>query len=253
MSGSDEDISQFLEENENKNTARKTSQDIALLKTFLREWQQNDPEELTPLQLDASLRQFIVSVRKQDGSDYEPSSLRCMVASIERYLKKKSYGFSVINSIEFAGTREVLKAKQKALKSSGKGNKPNASRSLTDSEVDELYRKGHLGGETPEAMLNTLWFNNTTYFGMMGGKEHRDLCWGDIQLKEDISDGEATQYLEYTERQTKTRTGENPRDIRPVKPRMYEHENKERCPVQLCKHLPKGGLKIAIMQIVHST
>ena len=31
----DEDISQFLEENENKNTARKTSQDVALFKTFL--------------------------------------------------------------------------------------------------------------------------------------------------------------------------------------------------------------------------
>ena len=72
---SDEDISQFLEENENKNTARKTSQDVALFKNFLRERKVNDPEELTPLQLDASLRQFIVSVRKQDGSDYEPSSL----------------------------------------------------------------------------------------------------------------------------------------------------------------------------------
>ena len=116
-----------------------------------------------------------------------------MVASIERYLKKKSYGFSVINSIEFAGTREVLKAKQKALKSSRKGNKPNASRSLTDSEVDELYRKGQLGSETPEAMLNTLWFNNTTHFSKRGGKEHRDLCWGDIQLKEDISDCKAIQ------------------------------------------------------------
>ena len=34
---SDKDISQFLEENENKNTARKTSQDVALFKTFLRE------------------------------------------------------------------------------------------------------------------------------------------------------------------------------------------------------------------------
>ena len=83
-----------------------------------------------------SLRQFIISVHKQDGSNYEPSLLQCMVASIERYLKRKSYGFLVINSIEFAGNREVLKAKQKVLKSSGKGNKPNASRSLTDSEVD---------------------------------------------------------------------------------------------------------------------
>ena len=65
--------------------------------------------------------------------------------------------------------REVLKAKQKALKSSGKGNKPNASLSLTDSEVDEYYRRGQLGSETPEAMLNTSCFSNTTHFGMRGG------------------------------------------------------------------------------------
>ena len=118
-----------------------------------------------------------------------------MDASIERYVKKKSYCFWVIIFIEFAGTREVLKAKQKALKSLGKGcrNKPNASHSLTDSEVDELYRKGQLGSGTPEAMLN-----NTTRFGMRGGIENRDLCWGDIQLKEDISDGEAIPYLELT-------------------------------------------------------
>ena len=104
----------------------------------------------------------------------EPSSLRCMVASIERYLKKKSYGSSVINFIEFAGTREVLKAKLKALKIFRKRQQTkclNASRSLTDSEVDELYRKGQLGSETPEAMLNTLWFSNSTHFGMRVGKE----------------------------------------------------------------------------------
>ena len=102
-------------------------------------------------------------------------------------------------------------------------------------QVDELYRTGELGSETPEAMLNALWFKNTTHFGMRAGKEHLDLCWGDIQLKEEISDGEAIQYLEYTERQTKTHTGENTPDIRPVEPRMYENENKERCPVQLYK------------------
>ena len=36
----DKGTSQFLEENENKNTARKTSPDVALFKTFLRERKQ---------------------------------------------------------------------------------------------------------------------------------------------------------------------------------------------------------------------
>ena len=54
-----EDISQFLEENESKNTARKTSQDVALFKTFLGERKLNDPEELTPLQLDLTFLSFL--------------------------------------------------------------------------------------------------------------------------------------------------------------------------------------------------
>ena len=59
-------------------------------------------------------------------------------------------------------------------------------------------------------------------------------------MKEDVSGGKAIQYLEYTERQAKTRTGENPRDVCPVKPRMYENKlDKERCPVQLYKEFAR--------------
>ena len=59
MNVSNEEISQFLKENENR---------CSVVQAFLRERKLNDPEELTPLQQDTSLRQFIVSVRKQDGS-----------------------------------------------------------------------------------------------------------------------------------------------------------------------------------------
>ena len=61
MSPMTEDISQFLEENENKNTARKTSQDVALFKTFLRERKLNDPEELTPLQFSGRIFETVYS------------------------------------------------------------------------------------------------------------------------------------------------------------------------------------------------
>ena len=50
-------------------------------------------------------------------------------------------------------------------------------------------------------------------------KETHDLCCGDIDLKQD-DDG--SEYIVYTqERQTKTRTGSNPRDVRKTKPRAY--------------------------------
>ena len=44
--------------------------------------------------------------------------------------------------------------------------------------------------------------------------------WGDVGRKETAADG--TTFLEYTdERQTKTRTGADPKDSRTVKPKMF--------------------------------
>ena len=85
-----------------------------------------------------------------------------------------------------------------------------------------------LGIHSPRALLNTLWMNNYTFFGMRPGKEQRDLCWGDLQLK---TDSEGNCFIEFNiERQTKTHTGENPRNIREKKPKMYEDKsNADRC------------------------
>ena len=65
---------------------------------------------------------------------------------------------------------------------------------------------------------------------MRPGKEQRDLYWGDLQLK---TDSEGNCFIEFNiERQTKTRTGENPRNVREKKPKMYEDKsNADRCPV----------------------
>lgn len=49
-----------------------------------------------------------------------------------------------------------------------------------------MFISGQLGNNTPMSLLNTLWLYNTIQFGMRGGgEEHRNLCWGDIELKYD--------------------------------------------------------------------
>ena len=78
--------------------------------------------------------------------------------------------------------------------------------------------KNLLGIRTAEALLNTLWFMNSIHFGLRGCDEHRKMTWGDIQL---IRDVERTEYLEYSERQIKTRTGAETRNIRSVKPQAF--------------------------------
>ena len=87
--------------------------------------------------------------------------------------------------------------------------------------------------ETPEAIVNTLWFNNSVHFGLRGVTEHYNLKWRDVTLKKDVND---LAYLELNERQTKTRTGDNVKDIRDINPKMYENKNnKERDPLAIYK------------------
>ena len=78
--------------------------------------------------------------------------------------------------------------------------------------------KNLLGIRTAEALLNTLWFMNSIHFGLRGCDEHRQMTWGDIQL---IRDVDRTEYLEYSARQIKTRTGAETRNIRSVKPQAF--------------------------------
>ena len=107
-------------------------------------------------------------------------------------------------------------SKQKELKKKGKGNRPNASIALTSDELNTLYEKGLLGTGNPEALWNTLCLDSTIHFGLRGCKEHRDMCWGDAKLYE-TADGK--EYLEFNERQTKTKTGSDCRDTGQCRPK----------------------------------
>nr|XP_006811835.1 PREDICTED: zinc finger MYM-type protein 4-like [Saccoglossus kowalevskii] len=139
--------------------------------------------------------------------------------------------YSLISSIEFNEVRETIKAKQKKLKKDGKGNLPRTAEAATDEEIKILWESGQFGSHSPEAIINTMWFYNTVHFGLRGNTEHRNM--GDVSL---CTDSSGREYLEFSERQTKTRTGENPRDTRKVKPKMWDVPvNPRRCPVAIFK------------------
>ena len=82
---------QFIEGQENENTTKKTQQNVALLKEFLTLKNESRlMEEIPPKELNAYISEFIITVRKKDKKeDFDPSSLRSLMASFERYLKKK--------------------------------------------------------------------------------------------------------------------------------------------------------------------
>ena len=62
-------------------------------------------------QVDETLQKFFAEIRKKDGSEYEPDSLRVMLASLDRHLREKDTAFSIAKDIEFSKSRKVLEGK----------------------------------------------------------------------------------------------------------------------------------------------
>ena len=119
LSLTSEDVKLFIDEQDNKNTIRKTLTDINKFRRFLEtKGEKRDVHEISVDQLDAYLANFILSIKKSDGSEYEPSSLRNIISSIDRKLQRNKYEFLIMRGSgpQFSLTRDALKAKQKCLK-----------------------------------------------------------------------------------------------------------------------------------------
>ena len=137
-------VEEFIEGQENENTREKTGQNIALQKELFLTLKgaAGAVEEISPDEVNSFIGEFIITVtKKDDNEDYEPSALRSMLASFERYLKRKNYGYSIIKDIEFEKARVAFKSKQTDLKKEGKGGRPNASVPLTEDDVKLIYDK----------------------------------------------------------------------------------------------------------------
>ena len=76
-------------EHENRNTAQKTERDVRLLERFLKTKDEGRKiEDIPAAELNEFISEFIISVRTKDSNEYEPTSLRSLMASFERHLKK---------------------------------------------------------------------------------------------------------------------------------------------------------------------
>jgi len=112
------DIDKFLEENENENTKKKTLSDIRLFKSYLVNTGENtEIENMTAANLNEKFSTFLLSVTKKDGTEYEPSTLRGFMCSLDRYLRQRNSNINVNSGPEFSKCRTVLKIKTKTVES----------------------------------------------------------------------------------------------------------------------------------------
>ena len=112
----------------------------------------------------------------------------------------------------------------------GMGNKPNKADPITEKDEEKLWNSGALGHHSPKALRNSIWYLTTKCFGLRGRQEARTLKWGDLEIKQD---DEGEKYVQFSERQTKTRQGDN-KNERAFPPKMWQNKtNPTRCPIFL--------------------
>ena len=187
--------------NENKNTKRKTETDMRIFSAYLISLKEmRKAEDIPPQELDPYLSTFFSVVKKHDGNEYEPASLRGMLCSIERYLRMKGYQNSVTRDAAFHSTRNTLKNKQRILRENGKGMKklvpgvgPDPLGPSTLEKLNHLYAAKELGPYNPSSVINSLCFAFVLYFRMRKAIDHKQLLWGDIVLRS----GGTSEYLCY--------------------------------------------------------
>ena len=193
-------------------------------------------EALPVEELNTYLAYFFMTVHKQNGDEYEPSSLSSMQRSIQRHLDDQMSNINILKNDEFKQSRSALMAKRRQLVSKGKGNRPYATRALTESEEDKLFQ-GFFGNQDPRALQRAMWWFLSLHFGFRARDENRKLCWGDVVLSEDPDSGVEMLWWQ-VERGSKTRQGQEFSHQCAFNPTLHA-TNQDRCPVKYYKRLQR--------------
>ena len=110
------EIEKFLQERKSKNTQYKTKSDLNAWEKFCESQKESRAIENIPAnELDLLLSKFFISVRKQNGTEYEPGTLSGFQRTFQRYLHEKGSLINILRDNQFSKSREVLAAKRKNL------------------------------------------------------------------------------------------------------------------------------------------
>ena len=123
-STTEEELKRLENKNKNRNTFKSTNTWTNRLNKWMSahglhlKLQAKELEEL-----DSLLAKFYAELRKEDGSEYEPDSLKVMLASLDRHFRDLGAPFSILKDKEFVYSRRVLNGKAIELRESGKGKR----------------------------------------------------------------------------------------------------------------------------------
>ncbi|KAB0391631.1 hypothetical protein E2I00_014663 [Balaenoptera physalus] len=185
----------------------------------------------TTAELDYGLAHFVKEIRRPNGENYAPDSIYYLCLGIQE---------SLVSAPEDVWTFE--QEMNKILRSWQPSILPDGS-IFSRVEEDYLWRIKQLGSHSPVALLNTLFYFNTKYFGLKTVEQHLRLSFGTVfrHWKKNPLTMENKACLRYqvsslcgTDNEDKITTGKRKHeDDEPVFEQIENTANPSRCPVKM--------------------
>ncbi|XP_009871175.1 PREDICTED: zinc finger MYM-type protein 2-like, partial [Apaloderma vittatum] len=193
----------------------------------------------TSAELNYGLTHFVNEIRRPNGENYAPDSIYYLCLGIQEYL----YGSNRKDNIFIDPTYQTFEQElNKILRSWQPSILPDGS-IFSRVEEDYLWRIKQLGSHSPVALLNTLFYFNTKYFGLKTVEQHLRLSFGTVfrQWKKNPLTMESKACLRYqvsslcrADNEDKITTGKRKHeDDEPVFEQIENTSDPARCPVKM--------------------
>ena len=148
------------------------------------------------------MARFIHEARRSDGERYQGATLVSIVAGIQNTLSTNERRINFFNDNNFRYVKESLDAAMKLSAKLGSNLPRKSAGVITVDQEKELWNKC-LGHETPEKLLDTLFYLNGIHFALRGGEEHSMLTMDQFK----VQTRNHKKCLIYTEKCSKNNSG----------------------------------------------
>ncbi|XP_028713979.1 zinc finger MYM-type protein 2 isoform X2 [Peromyscus leucopus] len=193
----------------------------------------------TTAELNYGLAHFVNEIRRPNGENYAPDSIYYLCLGIQEYLCGSNRKDNIFIDPGYQMFEQEL---NKILRSWQPSILPDGS-IFSRVEEDYLWRIKQLGSHSPVALLNTLFYFNTKYFGLKTVEQHLRLSFGTVfrHWKKNPLTMENKACLRYqvsslcgTDNEDKIATGKRKHeDDEPVFEQIENTANPSRCPVKM--------------------
>uniref|UniRef100_A0A803VFG4 Zinc finger MYM-type containing 2 n=1 Tax=Ficedula albicollis TaxID=59894 RepID=A0A803VFG4_FICAL len=193
----------------------------------------------TSAELNYGLTHFVNEIRRPNGENYAPDSIYYLCLGIQEYLYRSNRKDNIFIDPIYQTFEQEL---NKILRSWQPSILPDGS-IFSRVEEDYLWRIKQLGSHSPVALLNTLFYFNTKYFGLKTVEQHLRLSFGTVfrQWKKNPLTMESKACLRYqvsslcrADNEDKITTGKRKHeDDVPVFEQIENTSDPARCPVKM--------------------